>query len=559
MKNLKISYRILIFMFVLTLLAGALSLKLLSSMDVVNHQSSIISQNWLPSVEATSSLNTATSDFRLAECKHVGTTDPKTMDDAEKDLEALKKYIADLRQKYEPLISSPEEKSLYEQFSNDWDMYMKDHKTFLALSRNNQNAEASEVLYGDSLKQFNDASAVLLKLVELNSNGAHDASETGDSIYAHEKHMAIGGIVLMFILAGGCTFLLSRSVATPILQIRNYMGILSGGDLTQDVPFKERKDEIGAMALSLQGFKDSLLEAEKLRTKADQERLEKEARQDRVNQATARFEQSMSGIVKVVAAASTELQASAHTLAKAAEETSIQSNAVSAASTETSSNIQTVAASTEELSSSISEITQQVSRSSSVANDAVEKSRLAIQSIDKLLESAQKIGEVTSVISDISAQTNLLALNATIEAARAGDAGKGFAVVANEVKGLAANSAQSADQISTQITQIQEDTKIAARAVQDITKIIDQISETSSSIAAAIEEQAAATSEITRNVNEASNASIEVDQNIAGVSQSTASTGTAASQLSGAAEELSKQAEILKQEFDTYIHAINNA
>lgn len=559
MKNLKISYKILTFMFLLTFLAGGLAVRLVSSMSMVNDQSTIIAENWLPSVKATSSLNTATSDFRLAECTHVGTTDPAVMEKVEKDLSAVIANINDLRKTYEPMISSPEEKALYEQFSSDWDKYMVAHNQFITLSRANKNEEASQILYGDSLSQFNDASETLLKLVELNAKGADDASATGDIIYATQKNIAIAGILIMVALAGGCTFLLTRAVATPIIGITKYMSILSGGELRQDVPFKDRKDEIGEMADSLQIFKDGLVEAEELRAKADAERLEKERRQERINAATAKFEQSMSSIVKVVASASTELQASAHTLAASAEETSVQSNAVSAASTETSANIQTVAASTEELSSSIGEITQQVTRSSSIANEAVEKSRIAIQSINKLLESAQKIGEVTAVISDISGQTNLLALNATIEAARAGDAGKGFAVVANEVKGLAANSAQSADQISTQITQIQEDTRIAAKAVQDITSIIDQISETSSSIAAAIEQQAAATSEITRNVNEASNASVEVDQNIAGVSQATASTGAAASQLSGSAEELSKQAEILKHEFDTYINAINNA
>jgi methyl-accepting chemotaxis protein len=360
-------------------------------------------------------------------------------------------------------------------------------------------------------------------------------------------------------MAGGCTIMLTRAVATPIVGITTYMGILSGGDLTQDVPFKDRKDETGDMASSLQIFKDGLVEAENLRNQAEQERQAKERRQEKINQATAKFEKSMAGIVEVVASASTELQASAQTLAGAAEETSVQSNAVSAASTETSSNIQTVASSTEELSASIGEITQQVSRSTNVVNQAVEKSQSALQSIDKLLESAKRISEVISLITDISGQTNLLALNATIEAARAGEAGKGFAVVANEVKTLALDSTKSADQIATQITQIQQDTNFAAKAVQDINTIISEVSQIYASIAASIEEQAAATAEITRNVNEASSASIEVDQNIAGVSQATASTGEAASQLSGAAQELSRQAVILKQEFDSYIHAIKTA
>ncbi len=433
------------------------------------------------------------------------------------------------------------------------------------------------VQYGTYFKLINDSTAAIDKkyaqmdetapkiiedVVELRNLAVEKQNQIGpiasETIQSVQMSMpTIAFIIFSVVMV--ISIIIGRTIARAFSMVIHTMGRLSAGDLAVEITGRERADEVGAMSRSIQTFKDGLIEAGELRAKADAERLEKERRQERINDATAKFEKSMSGIVKVVASASTELQASAHTLAASAEETSVQSNAVSAASTETSSNIQTVASSTEELSSSIGEITQQVNRSTSITNEAVEKSRMAINSINKLLESAQKIGEVTSVITDISGQTNLLALNATIEAARAGDAGKGFAVVANEVKGLAANSAQSAGQISAQITQIQEDTKVAAKAVQDITTIIDQISEISSSIAAAIEQQAAATSEITRNVNEASNASVEVDQNIAGVSQATASTGAAASQLSGSAEELSKQAVILKDEFDSYINAINNA
>lgn len=559
MKNLKISHKISVYMFILTLIAGGGALKLVNSMSHVNDQSTVITTNWLPSVVAISEINTATSDFRLAETKHLGSTDPEVMKEAEKDMDRINADIDRLRKIYEPLISSPEEAKMYKIFANDWDSYLHHHKEFLELSRSNRNEEAGKDLYGDNLKLFDEASVTLVKLVDLNKKGAEDASAAGDALYEQEKHMAIGIIILMMALAGGCTVLLARAVATPITGITNYMGVLSGGDLTKDVPFKDRKDEIGHMAVSLQHFKDGLAEAEQLRAKSEEERRAKELRQERINQATAQFEKTMSQIVEIVASASTELQASARTLAAAAEETSVQSNAVSAASTETSANIQTVASSTEQLSASISEITQQVARSTAVVNEAVARSQEAHQSINKLLESAQKINEVTSVIADISGQTNLLALNATIEAARAGEAGKGFAVVANEVKALAVGSAESAGQISEQIAHIQLDTNEAARAVQTIAEIIDQVSHISGSIAAAIEEQAAATAEITRNVSEASNASIEVDQNIAGVSQATSSTGAAAAQLSTAAQELSEQAVILKREFDTYIDAINNA
>lgn len=559
MKDLKIGHKILTFMVIMTVISGGLALKLVSSMASVNDQSTIITQNWLPSIVAISGINTATSDFRIAEAKHVGTIDEVIMKEAEKDLVSVTQVIASFRDTYEPLISSPEEKELYKRFSDEWNSYMKNHEEFLALSRQNQNAEASKIFYGENLKLFNDASATLLELVEMNDKGAKDASKEGDAIYTQEKRTAIIAIIVFIFLAGGCTFMLSRAVAAPIAGITKYMGILSGGDLGQDVPFKDRKDEIGDMAESIQIFKDGLVEAGRLRFKAEEERREKEKRQERMNEATARFEKSMASIVSIVSSASTELQASAQTLAAAADETSVQSNAVSAASTETSSNIQTVASSTEELSASIGEITQQVSKSTVIVNDAVTKSQAALQSINKLLESAQRISEVTAVITGISSQTNLLALNATIEAARAGEAGKGFAVVANEVKALAVDSTQSAGQISEQIAQIQQDTNVAAKAVEDISSIIEQVSQISDNIALSIEQQATATAEITRNVNEASTASIEVDQNIAGVSQATSSTGAAAAQLSSAAAELSKQSVLLKTEFDTYIDAINAA
>src|SRR3990167_4622187 len=142
MKNLKISYKILTFMFLLTFLAGGLAVRLVSSMSMVNDQSTIIAENWLPSVKATSSLNTATSDFGLAECTHVGTTDPAVMEKVEKDLSAVIANINDLRKTYEPMISSPEEKALYEKFSSDWDKYMVAHNQFITLSRANKNEEA---------------------------------------------------------------------------------------------------------------------------------------------------------------------------------------------------------------------------------------------------------------------------------------------------------------------------------------------------------------------------------------------------------------------------------
>lgn len=410
MKHLKISLKILLVMGVLILLSTGLATKLVSSMSTVNDQSTIIAENWLPSVVATSEINTDTSDFRLQQCNHVGTTDAAVMKDAESAMDAIISKIAKERAEYEKMISSDEEQKLYNEFSASWKKYMDTHSQFLKLSQTNMNDEAKKILYGDSMEEFNKASALLVKLVYLNKKGADDASATGDVIYDDQRTLAIAGIAVLILLAGGCVFVLTRAVATPIVGITKYMDILSGGDLTQDVPAKERRDEIGQMAGSIQIFKDGLLRAKELEAEAERERAAKEARQQKIDAATQRFELSMADIVKIVSAASTELQASAESLAAAAEETSVQSNAVAAASTEASTNIQTVAASSEELTASIGEISNQVQLSNTVVGDAVEKSQGAILSIQKLVQSAQKIGEVTSVINDISNQTNLLAL-----------------------------------------------------------------------------------------------------------------------------------------------------
>lgn len=368
--------------------------------------------------------------------------------------------------------------------------------------------------------------------------------------------------VLLLIAAGlGLLGLLTVrfKVTQPLSRLTSAMLQVAEGQLNGEDIYKGRKDEVGRLAGALVIFRQNAIEKNRLDKEAEVERMEKEFRQEKINSAMRHFQTRMSEIINVVASASVELQASAQTLAAAAEETSVQAGAVAAASTESSSNIQTVASATEELSASISGINQQVSLSGQRVKEAVEKSQQAIEFIHKLINSAQKIGDVTQVITDIAGQTNLLALNATIEAARAGDAGKGFAVVASEVKTLATSSAGSANEISQQVSQIQSDTSVSAEAVNAIAALIQEINQIADTIASSVEQQAEATREITRNVNQASQASADVDHNISGVSEATASTGEAASKLSTAATELGTQSDALKKEFNIFVEAIQAA
>jgi methyl-accepting chemotaxis protein len=221
--------------------------------------------------------------------------------------------------------------------------------------------------------------------------------------------------------------------------------------------------------------------------------------------------------------------------------------------------VSTVAAAAEELGSSVQEIGRQVSGSSDLAQTAVGEADQTLQLVQALSQASARIGDMVGLISNIASQTNLLALNATIEAARAGEAGRGFAVVATEVKELASQTARATEEIGTQIGQIQGVTGQAVSAIGSMTARIREINDVATSIAAAVEQQGAATQEIVRNVAQASTGTTEVTSNMSGVARASEETGAAASQVLGAASELSRQSEYLSAEVVRFLHTVRAA
>ena len=246
--------------------------------------------------------------------------------------------------------------------------------------------------------------------------------------------------------------------------------------------------------------------------------------------------------VAVVASSATELQANSKTMASAAEETARQSQVVAAASEQATRNVETVSSATEELTASISEIARHVQDASKITGQAVHEADTTNRTITELGEASQEIGQVVKVITSIAQQTNLLALNATIEAARAGEAGKGFAVVANEVKELARQTANATEEISQKIGAIQSSTGTAVSAIGSISETIGKINEIATTIAGAVEEQTAATNEISRNVAEAAKGTSEVSSNIGGVAQAADESGKATGDILTAADSLAQEA-----------------
>jgi methyl-accepting chemotaxis protein len=384
----------------------------------------------------------------------------------------------------------------------------------------------------------------------------------GEAVLAETSFLTTLLWVLMGVgigVAVTVVYLTNRSIVPPILKMVGAMGQLAGGDHSVEIPAIDKKDEIGLMARAVLIFKENMIKAKELAAKEAEAISERIARAARVNDLTERFDADISTVLKSVASASTELQATASSMTATAEETSNQATAVAAATEEASANVQTVAAASEELASSVTEIGRQVAQSAAIAQKAVAEADRTNTTVQGLFKDAASIGDVVKLISDIAGQTNLLALNATIEAARAGEAGRGFAVVAAEVKSLAEQTAKATDQIGAQVSSIQTSSSEAVSAIKGITATINEMNEIASAIASAVEEQGSATQEIARNVQQAALGTSEITSNVTGVQQAAGDTGAAAHQVLEASSELSRQSETMRGQVETFLSNIKAA
>jgi len=360
-------------------------------------------------------------------------------------------------------------------------------------------------------------------------------------------------------VAATVVYLTNRSIVPPILSMVGAMAQLAGGDHSVEIPATEKKDEIGQMAKAVLIFKESMIKAKELAAKEAEAIKDRIARAARVNELTETFEMGISSVLRSVASASTELQATASSMTATAEQTSSQATAVAAATEEASTNVQTVAAASEELASSVNEIGRQVAQSAAIAQKAVGEADRTNATVQGLLKDAASIGDVVKLISEIAEQTNLLALNATIEAARAGEAGRGFAVVAAEVKSLAEQTAKATDQISAQVSSIQISSSEAVSAIKGISATINEMNEIASAIASAVDEQGSATQEIARSVQQAALGTGEISANVVGVQQAAGDTGAAAHQVLEASNELSRQSETMRGQVESFLSNIKAA
>jgi methyl-accepting chemotaxis protein len=349
-------------------------------------------------------------------------------------------------------------------------------------------------------------------------------------------------------------------VSAPIARSVAGLRRLAAGETDIEIYGVGRRDEIGDVATTMQVFRDNIVRNREMEREAKEAEARAAADRRRAMLSLAdRFDAQVGGIVDSVGGASTQLQATAQQLAAAVEETSRQSTAVAASATQASSNVQTVAAAAEELSAAIREVSGQVSETASRSRGAAERALAAQGQLDGLRSAVAQVGEIVNAISDVASQTNLLALNATIEAARAGEAGKGFAVVASEVKGLANQTRLMTDRIREQMSAVEGASEATVAAMREIIGRVEEIDHAAAGMASAVEQQSAATVEISRNAQQAATGTEEVTGSIAGVQTAAEQTGQASVSVRDSATDLARRSSELKAAVTTFLAEVRAA
>ena len=390
-----------------------------------------------------------------------------------------------------------------------------------------------------------------------NASARYDADEV--AAQASRITQIVGLAVLLSVISSVVFSFLG--IARPLTRLNAALGEMARGRLDIVIPGASRGDEIGDLAKTVTVIRGNAEEQARAEAEAKntQDAMAERQRKADMQRLAQQFEAAVGEIVNTVSAASGQLEQSATTLTQAATRSQGLTTAVATASEEATTNVQSVASATEQMASSVTEISRQVQESARIANEAVGQARTTTGRVSELSKAATRIGDVVELINTIAGQTNLLALNATIEAARAGEAGRGFAVVASEVKALAEQTAKATGEIGQQIAGIQTATQESVGAIKEISSTIERLSEISSTIAAAVEEQGAATQEISRNVQQAAQGTQQVSANITDVQHGANETGSASSQVLSAAQSLSGDSNRLKLEVGKFLDAVRAA
>jgi len=364
-----------------------------------------------------------------------------------------------------------------------------------------------------------------------------------------------GGFILVLVV--GC--LLAMSIYRPLNQMSHVMQTLASGNLSVEIPAQDRRDEVGAMSRTVSIFKNSMIEAIRLRDSQEEERAR--AARDRAASLAAladSFEATVKAKVAEVGASTQSIGKTANVMASRSERSGSRSLSVNQAAINTNERAGVVSEATRQLALAVNEIAKQVGNSSQIARKAVVDVNVTVDHMKQLSQSVLSIGEIATMISDIAAQTNLLALNATIEAARAGEAGKGFAVVANEVKHLASQTAKATEEVTTQVALVQASTQEMTHCIEGVVGTIRAMEESSSAIAGAVQEQEASTHEISSSIDEVAHEASQVSNAVTDLAKSSTMSCAGTVRVIWSARALSNVVQSLEGEVDRFLASVRS-
>jgi methyl-accepting chemotaxis protein len=432
--------------------------------------------------------------------------------------------IGDVVKEWQRIVK-PENAEQFAAFAQRIDQFIQFRRELVRLGTEVSPAAGRE--YGDNDANRSVRSALNKDLETLAKVSADRSARIYNELYQSVKTAAwvlsILGLAALLLVAIGIVTIW-RAVTRPLSEITRVTEIVASGQLDIVVPYAERPDEIGALARSIGVFQDAMRRNVDLNRTVGEDAQARARRQEVMSAEIEKFGTDVEATIKELVRFSEQMLTASSHLSVNADQAASRTQGAAAAATETSESVRDIASAAEELSASVMEINRQVTQSKTIADKAVGETERTQTEIKALDEAAKRIGDVVKLITAVAEQTNLLALNATIEAARAGEAGKGFAVVAQEVKALAGQTAKATEEISTQIAGMQQATVRSVDAINGIQHTIREVGEITTAIAAAVSEQGAATREIARSAEVASNRTTASAADVGQVGQATDAT-----------------------------------